>query len=174
MQISKLSHHVGPKLLACLATLLASCSGTQDPFEMFHSGDYESAFEIFSERAKNGDVAASNYVGLHYYLGAGVSRDFEQAVEWFKVAALAEDPDAQRNLGVMYLNGYGVEQDYHQAHGWMYFAHAGGSESAKGYLDLMSDNVTPNASGVARRNVQAQIDVWAKQQKALSSNDASP
>lgn len=144
-------------LLGSLCPLLA-CSGRSDPVELFHSGKYEQAFTIFSDLAAEGGIEACNYLGTHYYLGVGVERDFVEAVRWFRVAALAEDPQGQRNLGVMYLRGLGVKKDYHQAYGWLYFAHEGGNVGAKEYLNLMSDNVTPNASNVARRNVRRQIE----------------
>jgi TPR repeat protein len=158
-------------LLGSLCPLLA-CSGGNDPVELFHSGKYDRAFTIFSDLAADGDLEACNYLGTHYYLGVGVERDFVEAVRWFKVAALAEDPQGQRNLGVMYLRGLGVKKDYHQAYGWLYFAHEGGNVGAKEYLNLMSDNVTPNASNVARRNVRRQIE--ARAAAMISPREKSP
>ena len=149
--------------------LVLGCSGDRDPVDLFHSGKYERAFTIFSDLAKEGDLQACNYLGTHYYLGVGVERDFVEAVRWFRVAALAEDPQGQRNLGVMYLRGLGVKKDFHQAYGWLYFAHEGGNVGAKEYLKLMSDNVTPNAGNVARRNVRRQIEA---RRAALSSAGA--
>ena len=144
-------------LVAILGGVLA-CSASQDPVELFQRGKYEQAFSIFSDLAAAGDLQACNYLGTHYYLGVGVERDFAEAVRWFRVAALAQDPQGQRNLGIMYLRGLGVKKDYHEAYGWLYFAYEGGNAGAKEYLTLMSDNVTPNAANVARRNVRRQID----------------
>jgi hypothetical protein len=157
-------------LLGLFGPLLA-CSVSDDPVDLFHSGKYEQAFTIFSDLAARGNTQACNYLGTHYYLGAGVERDFAEAVRWFTVAALAEDPKGQRNLGVMYLRGLGVKKDYHQAYGWLYFAHEGGNVGAKEYLDLMSDNVTPNASNIARRNVRRRIEAQAA---ASSNSDNNP
>jgi TPR repeat protein len=144
-----------------LVTLLAGCGGHPDPVELFENGNYDAAFRIFSKQAAAGDVIASNYLGTHYYLGAGVPRDFVRAAQLYEVAALAEYADAQRNLGIMYLRGLGVEKDYHQAYGWLYHAHAGGNKGANDYLTLMSDNVTPNASQIARKRVRQQIEAQA-------------
>ena len=143
--------------LVCCLILVASCGGRDNPVESFSEGDYEASFRIFSQRAATGDSEANNYLGMHYYLGVGVTRDFVRAAKFFEAAALAELPDAQRNLGVMYLRGLGVEQDYHQAYGWFFAAHGGGNASAGEYLNLMGDNVTPNASGIARKHVREQI-----------------
>jgi TPR repeat protein len=148
---------------------LGGCGQSDDPIVLFQNGDYDASFRIFSARAAAGDIVASNYLGLHYYLGAGVGRDFTRAAEWFEVAALAEYPEAQRNLGVMYLRGLGVEQDYHKAYGWLHFAHVGGNQGARDYLDLMVDNVTPNASGNARKHVRERIKA-----RAVAQSKAGP
>jgi TPR repeat protein len=129
-------------LLFVLCSLASGCVEELDPVE-------------------GGDIAACNYLGTHYYLGLGVKRDFEQAARWYEAAALAEDPQGQRNLGVMYLRGLGVGKDFQQAYGWLYFAYEGGNLRAKQYLDLMNDNVTPNASVLARRNVRKKIEAHA-------------
>jgi len=143
--------------LAALTLLVAGCGGPDDPAELFERGEYAESFRIFSERAATGDIIAVNYLGMHYYLGAGVARDFGEAARWFELAALGEHPGAQRNLGVMYLRGLGVKQDNHQAYGWLYYAREGGNAGAVDYLQLMSDSVTPNAAGVARKRVGKRI-----------------
>ena len=145
---------------ACLAVLvvcLSACGTDQDPVALFEQGDYADAFALFSARAAGGDIVAINYIGMHYYLGAGVERNFPEAFKWFERAALAGHPGAQRNLGVMYLRGLGVTADNHQAYGWLYHAREGGNVGANDYLLMMSDNVTPNAAGVARKRVQQRI-----------------
>jgi len=140
-------------VIACVT----ACGTAPDPVALFEQGDYDDAFVLFSERAADGDIVAINYIGMHYYLGAGVERDFPEAFKWFERAALAGHPGAQRNLGVMYLRGLGVTPDNHQAYGWLYHAREGGNEGANDYLLMMSDNVTPNAAGVARKRVQQRI-----------------
>lgn len=144
-------------LVVAVVACLAACGTEPDPVALFEQGDYDDAFALFSERAANGDIVAINYIGMHYYLGAGVERNFSEAFKWFERAALAGHPGAQRNLGVMYLRGLGVTPDNHQAYGWLYHAREGGNEGANDYLLMMSDNVTPNAAGVARKRVQQRI-----------------
>lgn len=144
-------------LTVAIVALLAACGAKPDAAALFEQGEYDEAFALFSARANNGDVVAINYLGMHYYLGAGVERDFPEAFKWFERAALAGHPGAQRNLGVMYLRGLGVTPDNHQAYGWLYHAREGGNEGANDYLRMMSDNVTPNAAGVARKRVQKRI-----------------
>jgi TPR repeat protein len=145
---------------ACVAVLLvclSACGAERDPVALFEQGEYDDSFALFSALAGDGDIVAINYIGMHYYLGAGVERDFTEAFKWFERAALAGHPGAQRNLGVMYLRGLGVPLDNHQAYGWLYHAREGGNVGANEYLLMMSDNVTPNAAGVARKRVRQRL-----------------
>lgn len=144
--------------LSVLFGLPAGCSGERDPIALFNDGNYAAAFPIFEQRAAAGDIEATYYSGVHYYMGGGVERDFKRAAKLFEIAALADHPGAQRLLGVMYLRGYGVEHNYQEAYGWLFMAHEGGNEGAKEFLVMMSDNVTPNAAQVARKRIRAKID----------------
>ncbi|MGR8920369.1 MAG: tetratricopeptide repeat protein [Gammaproteobacteria bacterium] len=129
---------------------LTACSSGGDPAELFREGEFERAYELFSERAADGDLDAINHLGIHYFLGAGVERDFGQAAKYFEQAALANHADAQRNLGIMYMRGHGVKLDNRRAYGWFFHAHTGGNRTARAYLRVLGDNVTPNAGAAAR------------------------
>ncbi len=151
-----------PAALALAGLLLAGVLGAcgraiGDPVELFRAGEFERAYDIFSERAAGGDLAAINFLGIHYYLGAGVERDHERAARYFQQAALANEPDAQRNLGIMYMRGLGVPQDNHRAYAWFFQSYSGGNANAREYLRMLADNVTPNAGGRAREWVANQI-----------------
>lgn len=141
-----------------LALLLAGCGSDSDPASLYLRGDYEAAFKSFSRLADSGDAVATNFVGIHYYLGAGVEKDFNLAASWFERAALARNADAQRNLGVMYLRGWGVPKDNALAYGWLYESLAQGNEDARSYLRMASDYVTPNQSLVARETVSKRLN----------------
>ena len=143
--------------------LAGACSVSGDAEELFRNGHYKSALKSFNQRAAEGDPNAINFVGIHYYLGAGVERDFGEAARWFERAALKRHADAQRNLGIMYMRGLGVAQDNHRAYGWMFHANAGGNQSARRYMKQMSDNVTPNATMQARDKVEELIQTAAVQ-----------
>lgn len=136
---------------------LAGCAAERDPADLYLDGDYGAAFKSYSRLADTGNAAAINFVGIHYYLGAGVEKDHGEAFKWFERAALADDAHAQRNLGVMYLRGWGVPKDNALAYGWLYESLAAGNESAREYLRMASDYITPNQSMVAREAVAARL-----------------
>lgn len=144
--------------LAACTLALTGCGGDRDAADLYVAGDYEAAFKSFSRLADSGDAAATNFVGIHYYLGAGVERDFALAATWFERAALARNANAQRNLGVMYLRGLGVPKDNALAYGWLYESLAQGNEDARNYLRMASDYVTPNQSLVARETVSKRLN----------------
>ncbi len=141
------------------ATLgLGACSEAGDnPVQLFEAGDYARALRLFQAQARTGDIRAQNYLGLHYYLGAGVAREFDTAAQWFSKAARGGNADAQKNLGVLYLRGLGVEQDNQKAYAWLFQAWKGGNENARDYLIFVEHSLTPNQSQVARRWIHAQM-----------------
>ena len=144
-------------MLTTVCLGITSCTAEHDPITLFEAGKYAEAFDLFSERATSGDPQAANYLGIHYYIGAGVERDFLRSAAWFEVGALTGAATAQKNLGVMYYRGLGVEQDYYRAYGWMYFAYKGGNTEARNYLELMQFSVTPNASEKAVGMIREQL-----------------
>ncbi len=148
-----------------IVSAIAACRGGDDPLASFHEGRYEAALKSFTRQAESGDLTAANYVGIHYYLGLGVTRDFAKAAAWFETAALGRHAGAQRNLGVMYLRGHGVDKDYSRAYGWFYHAYVGGSRNAEKYLGFTGDLVTPNRSMQAREQVADRIKAAAAQSR---------
>lgn len=155
--IDLLTRTLGRGLVCAIIAIVAACGGTAEDAEvLFHRGDFEQAFEVFSQRAEEGDIAATNFLGIHFYLGAGVERDFDRAAAYFEHAALENNADAQRNLAIMYMRGLGRKQDNHRAYGWFFQSYSGGNANSREYLQMLSDNVTPNAGGQARQ--------WAAQQ----------
>ena len=123
---------------------LLACGQTGDPVAAFDRGAYDASFATFSQRADAGDPAAQNYLGIHYYLGAGVERDFGRAAAWFEKAALARHAPAQRNLAILYLRGLGVAKDNVKSYGWFYEAFTHGDTKSQSYLALIATTITPN------------------------------
>jgi TPR repeat protein len=147
-------------ILLCSA-LAGACGGT-DPYAHFAAGDYHASFKAFRRLADSGDVAAGNFVGIHYYLGAGVARDYATAAQWFERAALAGNADAQRNLGTLYLRGWGVAKNNEHAYGWLFLAHSQGNRRARDYLETTEHLITPNQTMSARRWVAQRMQEGAR------------
>lgn len=137
--------------------LLSACHSEPDPVKLFTSGHYRASFKDFRQLADSGNAGAANFIGIQYYLGAGVDRDFKEAARWFRSAALARDPYAQKNLGVMYLRGLGVPRNDVHAYGWLFEAVANGNARARGYLRVAGDHITPNQTMLARRWIARQL-----------------
>ena len=156
---------LGILVLSLAVVGLPACGSNADAVELFENGQYERAFDAFQILAEQGDATAVNFIGIHYYIGAGVERDLQRAAAWFERASLLGLPAAQKNLGVMYFRGLGVKQDYHRAYGWMHHARAGGNTEAQKYIDLMQYNVTPNATVIAVETINTQLQT---QQRILS------
>lgn len=62
-------------------------------------GEYEDAFEYYSEAAEEGYPPAQNAIGGLYYIGRGVKQDKWKAMEWVKLAAEKKLPVAIANYG---------------------------------------------------------------------------
>lgn len=138
---------------------LSACRDDADAFGRFMAGDYQSSFKSFLRRADNGDSAATNFVGIHYYLGLGVERDFGAAAKWFERAARAANADAQRNLGVLYMRGWGVPRDNVTAYGWLFQAMSQGNHRARTYLETVEHSITPNQTMQARKWIADQMQL---------------
>jgi TPR repeat protein len=174
---------VGPRrasvrlgVLALLGTLLAlaACGDDQDAVGRFMAGDYQSSFKSFLRRADNGDSAATNFVGIHYYLGLGVQRNFGVAAQWFERAARAANADAQRNLGVLYMRGWGVPRDNVTAYAWLFQAASQGNRRAREYLATVEHMITPNQTIQARRWLADQLQLPGEPHRPTSINRPHP
>ena len=137
---------------------VTGCGSSGDPVEDFESGNYCDAFKAFTRLADTGDAEAFNFLGIHYYLGAGVDKDFERAAQWFERAALARNASAQRNLGVLYLRGWGVPRNNVHAYGWLHQSYSQGNQAAAHYLRMTSNLITPNQTMEARAWVADILD----------------
>lgn len=133
-------------LLFC-NSLLTGCEKSNNPYQAFDEGDYETAYAGFYKLAKEEEnLAAINYLGVMHYLGYGRERDVQVARQWFEVAAKKGLAGAQFNLGNIYANGEGVQRDFTKAYMWFYIADKYGHEQAKKRMSLLlgSRKLFPN------------------------------
>lgn len=118
--------------------------------------NYEKAFELFSEVAKDylefpvyritlestgeetleipnnnpSKDVAKLLIGSCYAEGKGVPQDYQKAFEYFMEAAEAGVTEAMANVGAYYWQGKGVAQDYDQAFYWCLKAAEAGNVTA--------------------------------------------
>ena len=100
------------KKLACLSfsTLLSVFFATTWAKEQPLKHEVES-FEREKLQAETGDRLAQYFLGLKYFVGAGVAKDHEQSFSWFQKSANQGFEGAQYEVGVCYQYGYGVSKD---------------------------------------------------------------
>lgn len=153
---------------------LAACRDEADAIGQFQNGDYHSSFKSFLRRADNGDSAAINFVGIHYYLGLGVERDFSAAARWFERAARAANADGQRNLGVLYMRGWGVPRDNVTAYAWFSQSSSQGNRRARVYLETVEHSITPNQTMQARKWIADQLRLPGEPHSAVIDGGARP
>ena len=124
-------------LLFCIS-LLTGCEKSNDPYQAFDEGDYETAYAGFYKLAKEEEnLAAINYLGVMHYLGYGRKRDVKVARQWYEVAANKGFAGAQINLGNIYAKGEGVKRDFTKAYMWLYIANNYGHEQANKRMSLL-------------------------------------
>ncbi|MCT7481583.1 tetratricopeptide repeat protein [Aliarcobacter cryaerophilus] len=87
------------------ATLLFGAT-LQDGLNAFEKGDYKTAFTIFEDLAKKGDVEAQFELGMMYANGEGVRQDFKIAKEWYGKACDGGNQNGCDNYKILNQEGY--------------------------------------------------------------------
>ena len=139
-------------VLLCLSLFAGGCGSDRSALQAFDAGDYVTSYKLFRSLAESGDVAAQNYLGVHFYLGLGVERDWPQALQWYEKAAKQGDPGAQLNYGLMFHNGYGTNPDIGAAFMWYYASYRQGNATAGRYMNSLADDnlLSPNQIDYAK------------------------
>lgn len=110
------------RLLALTAGLLAAAAVQAAPDDdaraAYDSGDYDTAYRIWSELAEQNDGRAQYALGVMYATGNGRDKDPARAFEWFSKAAENGHLKAMYNLGVSYWTGQGTLEDRAEAAHW--------------------------------------------------------
>ena len=146
-------------MLGCLGLLAGGCGERKTALEAFDTGDYNTAYKLFRSNAEAGDVEAQNYLGVHYYLGLGVTRDLHKALQWYEKAALQGHPEAQFNYGLMFFNAYGTEHNITTAFKWFYASYRQGNPNAERYMNSLADDnlLSPNQIDYAKLQARQYI-----------------
>lgn len=79
----------------------------------YKAGDFETAAELATKYAKQGNIHSQVMLGTLYRKGLGVPADPAKALDWYGLAAGRGDAYALNMLGEMYLRGGGTpRRDY--------------------------------------------------------------
>jgi uncharacterized protein len=84
----------------------------------YESGDFVTAYRIWSELAEQNDGRAQYALGVMYATGSGREPDSGMAFEWFSKAAENGHLKAMYNLGIAYWTGEGTLEDKNEATHW--------------------------------------------------------
>ena len=128
--------------------------------------DYETAFNLLTKLANQGDPGAQNNLGVMYHNGIGAAQDDKKAVYWYQKAAEQGHASAQNNLGVMYLNGIGILQDDMQAAYWYQKAAKQGLADAQFNLGVLY------ANGISTTQDDKQAVYWYQKAAEQGLTDA--
>lgn len=86
--------------------------------QAYQKGDFQAAFRVLENLAKQGNSEAQYNLAVLYQDGLGVAKSDDQAFYWYEKAAWQGLAEAQFMTGLLYSEGEGVKQDYEQAFYW--------------------------------------------------------
>ena len=85
--------------------------------EAYNKQDFKTAFDLYTQLAKDGDADAQTSLGFMYQNAQGCEKNDAKTVELYKRASEAKQPYALFNLAILYMNGLsGLEHDQFKAH----------------------------------------------------------
>jgi TPR repeat protein len=110
-------------VLLLVAAWIAFSLLRQEPFEraedLYARGEYVSAFSIYRDLARAGDLRAQFALSRFYEQGLGQNiNDMRQALAWLQEAAERGYAPAQFRLGLFYYDGVEIEEDLEAAELW--------------------------------------------------------
>ena len=163
-------------LIASVLLLLLNVSACEDrrADKAYLRGDYENARRDIEFLAYGGEARAQYDLGVMYDQGQGVQRSDAKAKEWYERAAQQGEARAQYNLGLMYLNGQGVQPDFVTAYYWICLSANRGNLHARDAKDSISQKMTAEQIGNAKRLIQAYEEQAAKNKGCVFCNPANP
>jgi TPR repeat protein len=126
---------------ACATTTVAEkASRFDEGVAAYDAGDFETAYRIWNELAREDDLAAMRNVAQLLRQGKGVAKDSKRAFKLYMEAAEKGYVLAMANLGDMYLAGEGVERNPQAAAAWYARAASAGQSIALFKLAEMYDS----------------------------------
>ncbi len=109
--------------------------------ENFINNDqYDKAFPILFELAKQGNPTAQNDIGASYQYGFNGETDEAKAIHWYTLAAKQNHAPSIHNLGLIAFNNAKNEHDYQKALTLFEKAAKLGSYEAINYIGIYYEN----------------------------------
>lgn len=99
-------------------TTAVDCRVRGGEYTAYDRADYQSALDVWLERAREGDPEAQHHVGEIHEKGMGREPDYARAFTWYERAADQGYTRSQMALGYLYEMGLGVEQDLAESLKW--------------------------------------------------------
>ena len=104
--------------------------------------EYEQAYRIWLELARNGHAQAQFDLGVMLHSGLGFDKDHQTALYWFDKAAEQNHADAENYLGAIYKTGNGTDQDIEKALIYLRRAMEHGHQRARtSYAELLANGL---------------------------------
>ena len=105
---------------------------TETGIRYFMNENYQSAVPYFQRAAKNGSLAALDYLGYMYEYGKGVEKNYTVAMNLYKKGEARNYPPCLRSIGRLYKEGHGVAKNLETA--YSYFLKAAEQGESEGEL----------------------------------------
>jgi len=106
--------------------------------------DYRDALNLFKEAANNGDMKATEKVGLMYHNGFGTERDDMESIRWYKISSDKGSMSASLAIANIYHTGVNnpFAVDEQKAIAWLQLSAERGSADAEFILgDIFSRGI---------------------------------
>ena len=150
-------------IILLLASSFRAIADIEAASQAYRNKDYGTAFEAFTELARNGDARSQAILAMMYEYGESTAVDLEQSFHWYLEAALQGHPSSQYNVGTMLIDGVGVTKDTEAAKEWLSRAVNSGHPGARDKLSTLT--------GEAEIAKVAEPIVWSRSWNFRLPND---
>ena len=116
--------HGRPNVTKEIVTKMNSSNPLETARNLYFSGKFSEAVEIWSEMSEKGDIEAKAWLGSCYANGDGVGLDDSIALGYFEEAATGGNALAQANAGAFHFMGRGTSKNTEKAVKWLEMAAA--------------------------------------------------
>lgn len=143
-------------------TTAIDCSIRGGEYTAYDRADYQSALNVWLERAREGDPEAQHHVGEIYEKGMGRAPDHAEAAGWYRRAAEQGFSRSQMALGYLYEMGLGVEQDLAESLRWYRRA------SGAGQGEIVFASAAQEKMDSLRAELEAELERLEREKRALA------